>query len=157
MQPLPIRPRCASPRGSNDRTGIVVNIAAAWCISKANRTSLDVEGAYQHVLNDLFAFIGTAVAGLVVLTTGYGRADAIATLLVVVLMLKAGYGLVRESGRVLLEVAPAGVDPHEAPAAGERGERDGAPRAPVPPSAGHAMLRHIPIMTGETRTVTGQH
>ncbi|KIF76857.1 cation diffusion facilitator family transporter [Streptomyces sp. 150FB] len=91
--------------------GIVVNIAAAWCISKANRTSLNVEGAYQHILNDLFAFIGTAVAGLIILTTGYVRADAIATLLVVVLMLKAGYGLVRESGRILLEAAPAGVDP----------------------------------------------
>ncbi|MER5484260.1 cation diffusion facilitator family transporter [Streptomyces sp. NPDC002812] len=91
--------------------GIVVNIAAAWCISKANRTSLAVEGAYQHILNDLFAFIGTAVAGLVVLTTGFRQADSIASLVVVVLMVKAGYGLVRESGRILLEAAPAHVDP----------------------------------------------
>ncbi|MCM1965822.1 cation diffusion facilitator family transporter [Streptomyces sp. G1] len=91
--------------------GIVVNIAAAWCISKANRTSLAVEGAYQHILNDLFAFIGTAVAGLVVLTTGFRQADTIASLVVVVLMVKAGYGLVRESGRILLEAAPAHVDP----------------------------------------------
>lgn len=91
--------------------GIVVNIAAAWCISKANRTSLAVEGAYQHILNDLFAFIGTAVAGLIVLTTGFRQADSIASLVVVVLMLKAGYGLVRESGRILLEAAPAHVDP----------------------------------------------
>ncbi|MGW6689023.1 cation diffusion facilitator family transporter [Streptomyces sp. NPDC054961] len=91
--------------------GIVVNIAAAWCISKANRTSLAVEGAYQHVLNDLFAFIGTAVAGLIVLTTGFRQADSIASLVVVVLMVKAGYGLIRESGRILLEAAPAHVDP----------------------------------------------
>ncbi|MCJ0874782.1 cation diffusion facilitator family transporter [Streptomyces sp. AP-93] len=91
--------------------GIVVNIAAAWCISKANRTSLAVEGAYQHILNDLFAFIGTAVAGLIVLTTGFRQADSIASLVVVVLMVKAGYGLVRESGRILLEAAPAHVDP----------------------------------------------
>jgi cobalt-zinc-cadmium efflux system protein len=91
--------------------GIVVNIAAAWCISKANRTSLNVEGAYQHILNDLFAFIGTAIAGLVVLLTGFARADAIATLVVVVLMFKAGYGLVRESGRIFLEAAPAHLDP----------------------------------------------
>ncbi|MWA14577.1 cation diffusion facilitator family transporter [Streptomyces sp. BA2] len=91
--------------------GIVVNVAAAWCISRANRSSLNVEGAYQHILNDLFAFIGTAVAALVVVLTGYSRADAIATLVVVALMVKAGYGLIRESGRILLEAAPADVDP----------------------------------------------
>lgn len=91
--------------------GIVVNVVAAWCISRANRSSLAVEGAYQHILNDLFAFIGTAVAGLIVLTTGFRQADAIATLVVVALMVKAGYGLVRESGRILLEAAPAHVDP----------------------------------------------
>ncbi|MFD3553298.1 cation diffusion facilitator family transporter [Streptomyces goshikiensis] len=91
--------------------GIVVNVAAAWCISRANRSSLAVEGAYQHVLNDLFAFIGTAVAGLIVLTTGFVQADAIATLVVVVLMVKAGYGLVRDSGRIFLEAAPAHMDP----------------------------------------------
>ncbi|RST06565.1 cation transporter [Streptomyces sp. WAC07149] len=91
--------------------GIVVNVAAAWCISRANRSSLAVEGAYQHILNDLFAFIGTAVSGLIVLTTGFVQADAIATLVVVLLMVKAGYGLVRESGRIFLEAAPAHVDP----------------------------------------------
>jgi cobalt-zinc-cadmium efflux system protein len=93
--------------------GIAVNIGAAWCLSKANRSSLNVEGAFQHILNDLYAFIGTAVAGLVVLLTGFARADAIATLVVVALMLKAGYGLVRESGRIFLEAAPAGLDPDE--------------------------------------------
>ncbi|MGW4102981.1 cation diffusion facilitator family transporter [Streptomyces sp. NPDC004976] len=91
--------------------GIAVNVAATWCISKANRSSLNVEGAYQHILNDLFAFIGTAVAALVVVLTGFARADAIATLVVVALMFKAGYGLVRESGRIFLEAAPAHVDP----------------------------------------------
>ncbi|WP_035851371.1 cation diffusion facilitator family transporter [Kitasatospora azatica] len=91
--------------------GVVVNIAAAWCMSKANRSSLNVEGAFQHVLTDLYAFIATAVAGLIMLTTGFLRADAIASLIVVALMLKAGFGLVRDSGRIFLEAAPAGVDP----------------------------------------------
>lgn len=91
--------------------GIVVNVAATWCLSKANRSSLNVEGAYQHILNDLFAFIGTAVAALIVVLTGFARADAIATLVVVLLMVKAGYGLMRESGRIFLEAAPADVDP----------------------------------------------
>ncbi|MDR3081554.1 MAG: cation diffusion facilitator family transporter [Streptomyces sp.] len=91
--------------------GIVVNVVATWCISKANRSSLNVEGAYQHILNDLFAFIGTAVAALVVVLTGFERADAIATLVVVALMFKGGYGLVRDSGRIFLEAAPVGYDP----------------------------------------------
>ncbi|MFF0227297.1 cation diffusion facilitator family transporter [Streptomyces sp. NPDC004629] len=91
--------------------GIAVNIAATWCISKANRASLNVEGAYQHILNDLFAFIGTAVAALIVVLTGFARADAIATLVVVALMARAGYGLLRDSGRIFLEAAPADVDP----------------------------------------------
>jgi len=91
--------------------GVAVNLVATWCISRANRTSLNVEGTYQHILTDLFGFIATAVAGAVVLTTGFARADAIASLLVVVLMLKAGYGLVRDSGRIFLEAAPAGIDP----------------------------------------------
>jgi cobalt-zinc-cadmium efflux system protein len=47
----------------------------------------------------------------VVVLTGFDRADAIATLVVAVLMLHAGYGLVRESGRIFLEAAPAGLDP----------------------------------------------
>ncbi|WP_432253882.1 cation diffusion facilitator family transporter [Streptomyces sp. HNM1019] len=93
--------------------GVVVNLAAAWCMSKANRASLNVEGAFQHVVNDLYAFIATAVAGLVVVTTGFARADAIAGLLVVLLMVKAGVALLRASGRVLLEAAPTGVEPDE--------------------------------------------
>ncbi len=90
--------------------GIVVNIAAAWILAKANRTSLNVEGAYQHIVTDLYAFIGTAVAAIVIITTGYTRADPIASLIVVALMVRAAWGLLRDSGRVLLEVAPDGVD-----------------------------------------------
>ena len=91
--------------------GIVVNVLAAWCISKANRSSLNVEGAFQHILTDLYGFVATAVAGLVVMTTGFARADAIASLVVVALMLRAGLSLVGASGRIFLEAAPAGLDP----------------------------------------------
>jgi cobalt-zinc-cadmium efflux system protein len=91
--------------------GIVVNLAASWCISRADRSSLNVEGAFQHILNDLFAFVATAVAGIVVVLTGFDRADAVAALVVAALMIKAGWGLVRESGRIFLEAAPRGVDP----------------------------------------------
>ena len=67
-------------------------------------------GCLQHILTDLYGFIGTAVATVVILTTGYVRADAIASLAVVVLMVHAACGLLCDSGRVLLESAPAGID-----------------------------------------------
>ncbi len=90
--------------------GVAVNIASAWLIARANRRSLNVEGAYQHILTDLYGFLGTVVAGVVIILTGWTRADAIASLLVVALMLKAARGLLRDSGRILLEAAPEGVD-----------------------------------------------
>jgi cobalt-zinc-cadmium efflux system protein len=91
--------------------GATVNVAATWCVGRADRRSLNIRGAYQHLLTDLAAFIATAIAGLVVLLTGFTRADAIASLVVVALMARAGVGLVRASGRILLEGAPAGLDP----------------------------------------------
>jgi cobalt-zinc-cadmium efflux system protein len=91
--------------------GIVVNLAATWTLAGANRESLNVEGAYRHVLTDLAAFIATAVAGVVILLTGFARADGIAALIVAAIMLHSAYGLLKASGRVFLEAAPAGVDP----------------------------------------------
>jgi cobalt-zinc-cadmium efflux system protein len=89
--------------------GVAVNLVATWVLAKADRRSLNVEGAYRHILTDLVAFVGTAVAGLVILVSGFERADAIASLLVAVLMLWAAQGLLRDSGRVLLEAAPDDV------------------------------------------------
>jgi cobalt-zinc-cadmium efflux system protein len=93
--------------------GIAVNLAATLLLAGANRRSLNVEGAFQHVLTDLYAFIATALAGGVIIATGFGAADGIAALFVAALMLRSGWGLLRESGRVLLEAAPRGLDPEE--------------------------------------------
>ena len=93
--------------------GVFVNLLATWTLSKANRESLNVEGAFQHLLTDLAAFFFTAVAGLVILTTGFDQADGIASLIVAAIMLVSSYGLLRESGRVFLEAAPRGLDPDE--------------------------------------------
>jgi cobalt-zinc-cadmium efflux system protein len=91
--------------------GIGVNLVAAWLIGRANRRSLNVEGAFQHILTDLFAFIVTAIAGVVVLVSGFLEADTIASLFVAVLMIRSGFRLVRDSGRIFLEAAPSGIDP----------------------------------------------
>ena len=90
--------------------GIVVNVAASWVLARANRSSLNVRGAFRHVLTDLYGFIGTVAAGIVIVATGFTRADAIASLIVVVLMVKAAWELLRDSGRVLLEAAPEDLD-----------------------------------------------
>lgn len=90
--------------------GIVVNLVATYVLNKANRSSLNIEGAFQHILTDLYGFIGTAAAGVIVLTTGWSRADPVASLVVVALILRASWSLLRESGRVLLEGTPQSVD-----------------------------------------------
>jgi cobalt-zinc-cadmium efflux system protein len=90
--------------------GIAVNVAAAWALARANRSSLNVEGAFQHILTDLYGFVGTLVAGLIILVTGWTRADSLASLLVVGLMLRAAWGLLRDSGRILLQAAPENID-----------------------------------------------
>ena len=89
--------------------GIAVNLFATWQLAGANRQSLNVEGSFQHILNDLFAFVATAIAGAVILATGWVRADAVAALVVAALMLRASWQLLRDSGRVLLDIAPAGL------------------------------------------------
>lgn len=91
--------------------GVAVNLGATWTLSKANRESMNVEGAFQHILTDLAAFVATAVAGAVILVTGFDRADGIASLIVAAIMLRAAYGLLKASGRVFLEAAPEGIDP----------------------------------------------
>ena len=109
--------------------GVVVNLVATWVLASANRESLNIEGAFQHILTDLAAFVATAIAGAVILLTGFERADGIAALLVAALMLRAAYGLLRESGRVFLEAAPRGIDPAEVGAPdGRPGGRDRGPR-----------------------------
>jgi cobalt-zinc-cadmium efflux system protein len=91
--------------------GILVNLAAAWTLSGSARRSLNVEGSFQHILTDLYGFIGTAVAAAVILLTGFQRADPIVSLLIAALMIRSGASLVRASGRVFLEAAPRGLDP----------------------------------------------
>lgn len=90
--------------------GVGVNLAAAAVLARANRTSLNVEGSFRHIVTDLYAFIGTAVAASVIIATDFDRADPIASLIVVALMSVAAWRLLGKAGRVLLEAAPDDVD-----------------------------------------------
>src|SRR3954468_18899858 len=90
--------------------GAVVNVAAAWQLARAERRSLNVEGARAHVVTDLYASLGAAAAGALVLAFGFLEADAIAALVVAALMLRTAWSLLRDSGLVLLEGTPRDLD-----------------------------------------------
>src|SRR6185437_4354241 len=79
-------------------------------MARANRRSLNIEGAYRHILTDLYGFAGTLVAGIVVVIWGFDRADALASLVVVGLMLKAAVELLRPALHILLEATPEDID-----------------------------------------------
>jgi len=91
--------------------GVVVNGVATAALAGGREHSLAVEGSYQHVANDLLAFIATVLAGAVIVATGFARADAIASLLVAMLIIRSGVVLLAASGRILLEAAPPGLEP----------------------------------------------
>ena len=94
--------------------GVAINLLAARLLAgRSQKRSLNVEGSYRHILTDLYGFVATAVAGIVILTTGFGRADAIASLFVAALMLHASYVLLKASGRVFMEAAPADLEPEQ--------------------------------------------
>jgi cobalt-zinc-cadmium efflux system protein len=99
--------------------GIVVNLVSVKVIGAHHghdhggeqEMSLNVEGSYRHLLADLFGFIATAIAAAVIIVTGFRRADAIASLLIAGVLLHSGWSLLRRSVMVIMEAAPAGIDP----------------------------------------------
>ena len=93
--------------------GVVVNLAVTRRLSHAERRSLNIEASFRHILTDLYALIGTLIAGIVIVTTGFERADAIASIIVAGLMVYAGVRLLGQAGRVLLEAAPVDLDSGE--------------------------------------------
>jgi cobalt-zinc-cadmium efflux system protein len=93
--------------------GALVNGMVAWVLAKASRTSMNIRGAALHNLADLWSSLGAAIAGVLIVTVGWGAADGVAALTVCALMVWGGWGLLRDSSRVLLEGAPDGIDPDE--------------------------------------------
>ena len=91
--------------------GIAINLAATRVLHSGGERSLNIEGSYRHLLTDLYGFIATAIAAAVIIVTGFGRADAIASLTIAALMLHAALRLLHASVRVMMEAAPAGLEP----------------------------------------------
>jgi cobalt-zinc-cadmium efflux system protein len=91
--------------------GGLVSLAATLVLARASRESLNVQGAFLHIATDAAAFGATALAGGLILATGWNRLDPVASLLVAALMLWSSAQLLRESTAIFLERAPEDVDP----------------------------------------------
>ena len=95
--------------------GLVVNIAAAWVLHRAARESLNVEGAFQHVLADLMGSVGVIISGILILSFAESNStwyivDPIMSVLIGLLILKVSWGLFMRVFKVLLEGTPESVD-----------------------------------------------
>lgn len=93
--------------------GLAVNAAALVVLARSGRESLNVEAALRHVLADALGSVGVIVASIVILTTGWELADPIVSAAIAVLILFSAWAVLRDSGHILLEGAPSGVDPGE--------------------------------------------
>lgn len=90
--------------------GLAVNALAMRLLGRGRGESLNLRSAYLHVLSDLFGSLGAIVAAVIILVTGWTRADPLISLLIAVLIVVSAWRLLRESVDVLLEATPAGVD-----------------------------------------------
>ncbi|WP_062110915.1 cation diffusion facilitator family transporter [Aureimonas sp. AU40] len=105
--PVPI---LAGPMFAVAVGGLLVNIAAFFVLHGGDKEDLNLRGALLHVMGDLLGSVAAIVASLVIWLTGWTPIDPILSVLVCLLILTNAWRLVRESGHVLLEGAPAGVD-----------------------------------------------
>jgi cobalt-zinc-cadmium efflux system protein len=91
--------------------GALANIAAAAVLARGQSESINVRGAFLHITTDLAGFLGTALAGGLILLTGWNRFDPIASLGVALLCFISAFSLTRESLRIVLEGSPGDIDP----------------------------------------------
>lgn len=90
--------------------GLVANALSAWILSRHRHRSLNVKGAYLHVLVDLVGSVAVIAAGIVIHFTGFVFADVIASLTIAALVLPRAWQLLSQSLRVLLEQVPDGFN-----------------------------------------------
>lgn len=90
--------------------GLAVNIVAAVLLHRSAGESLNVRGAYLHVLGDLLGSVGAIAAAVIILATGWTAADPLISIFVAALIVWSGWKLLRESVDVLLESVPAHID-----------------------------------------------
>ncbi len=90
--------------------GVAVNLLCAWLLTPRQSSSLNLRAVFLHVIGDLLGSLGTIVAGLIIMATGWFAADAVAGVAIAVLILISAWGLVRESLDILMEAVPPHIN-----------------------------------------------
>jgi cobalt-zinc-cadmium efflux system protein len=90
--------------------GLIANGLCAIVLSQSRSESLNIKGAFLHVLSDTLGSVGAISAGIVMFFTGWFQADPLISMLIGLLIFYGSLKLVRESINVLLEAVPAGID-----------------------------------------------
>lgn len=90
--------------------GMLANALSMWLLSRAQKTSINVRGAYLEVMGDLIGSVGVIAAAVIIMTTGWMQADAIASLFIAAMIIPRVFTLLREVISVLFETAPAGTN-----------------------------------------------
>ncbi len=90
--------------------GLAVNLVAAALLVRSDRSNLNLEAAFRHVLADLLGSLGVIAAAIVILTTGWNYADPLISVAIGLLVLVSSWGVLRDSVSILLESTPRGLD-----------------------------------------------
>lgn len=93
--------------------GLIANICALLVLRGGKETSINMRGAYLEVLGDMLGSVAVIVAAVVIMTTGFAQADAIASLAIAAMIVPRALSLLRDVVRVLSESAPADTDVQE--------------------------------------------
>lgn len=90
--------------------GLVANIAGALFLFKHSHTSLNIRGAYLHIVGDALSSVGVVIGGIIIMKTGWYLIDPILSILISLVIIYGAWSLVRESVNILLESAPSHID-----------------------------------------------
>jgi cobalt-zinc-cadmium efflux system protein len=90
--------------------GLVANIIGAVFLFKHSHTSLNIRGAYLHIVGDALSSIGVVIGGIIILYTGWYQIDPILSILIALVIIYGSWSLVRESVNILLESVPAHIN-----------------------------------------------
>jgi cobalt-zinc-cadmium efflux system protein len=90
--------------------GLAVNVAALLILNPGRSQSLNVRGAWLHVLSDALGSVGAMGAGALIWLFGWNWADPVACLAICTLVLYSAWHLIREALDILMEAAPSGLD-----------------------------------------------
>ncbi len=90
--------------------GLVANIIGAVFLFKHSHTSLNIRGAYLHIVGDALSSIGVVIGGVIILYTGWYQIDPILSILIALVIIYGSWSLVRESVNILLESVPAHIN-----------------------------------------------